>query len=372
MKVNIVQIISIITVFQLLLLSIVIITSKKRNKTKHNFLVAFLIVNALYILHFLLTDVEILKFDSYLPLDMILSTLYVIAAQLLYFYIKSLGRSYYKISKIDFFHLLPLTLLTLYSFIIHHSGLFRNYPETLTNIFWSAIHFTILCYIIRTAFIVKKFRDELRNTNSYSKRINLTWLKFILFMFAIMWFADVYVYLILLGLIPNRPRVIIDILTAFSLTVNFIFAVVIVYKGLKQSNVFSKYEINLMQNKVELSPSQIDIYIEKLHQVMNGKKPYLEPLLTIKDLAEKMSVPVRHLSRVINEKFNQNFFDFINTYRIEEAKHLLADPQYKKMNILEILYKVGFNSKSSFNDLFKKKTGVTPSTYRKMNYLHQS
>ena len=70
---------------------------------------------------------------------------------------------------------------------------------------------------------------------------------------------------------------------------------------------------------------------------------------------------------MINETVGQNFFDFVNRYRIEEAKKLLANPADKKITVLEVLYEVGFNSKSSFNTLFKKHTGLTPSEFKKKN-----
>ena len=100
---------------------------------------------------------------------------------------------------------------------------------------------------------------------------------------------------------------------------------------------------------------------------METQKPYLTPQLTIDDLSEKLSIPSWHLSRVINTSFQQNFFNFINNYRIEEAKRLMREPTNKNMTILEILYEVGFNSKSTFNDVFKKQTGMTPSEFKKSN-----
>jgi len=87
--------------------------------------------------------------------------------------------------------------------------------------------------------------------------------------------------------------------------------------------------------------------------------------LNLDNLVETLSLPARHLSQVINVAFNQNFFDFISDYRILEAKQKLYDPVYKDKTILHVLFDVGFNSKSSFNHLFKKKTGMTPSEFRK-------
>ncbi len=91
---------------------------------------------------------------------------------------------------------------------------------------------------------------------------------------------------------------------------------------------------------------------------------YLEPSLTIRELSEQVAIPVRDLSLLINRHSNQHFFDFINEFRIEKAKQLIKDPANKKLTILEILYQVGFNSKSSFNTAFKKFTNQTPTAFR--------
>ena len=78
-----------------------------------------------------------------------------------------------------------------------------------------------------------------------------------------------------------------------------------------------------------------------------------------------MEVRPKVLSQVINESLHQSFFDFVNRYRIEEAKQQLTHPEDEAITILEILYNSGFNSKSSFNTLFKKYTGLTPTEFRK-------
>ncbi|AQX05291.1 AraC family transcriptional regulator [Elizabethkingia meningoseptica] len=105
--------------------------------------------------------------------------------------------------------------------------------------------------------------------------------------------------------------------------------------------------------------------IEFLKDFMISKEPYLDSSLTIQDLAEQVKMPVKDLSALINLYMNKHFFDFINEYRIEKAKEILKDSSQKKLTILEILYQVGFNSKSSFSTSFKKHTGKTPTDFRK-------
>jgi AraC-like DNA-binding protein len=100
---------------------------------------------------------------------------------------------------------------------------------------------------------------------------------------------------------------------------------------------------------------------------MSDEKPYLIPNININELSEKVDIPMRFLSQIINDSLNQNFFDFINYYRVEESKNYLTDPKCRKLNILEILYEVGFNSKSTFNKVFKEFTGLTPTEYRQQH-----
>ncbi|CAM1341655.1 helix-turn-helix domain-containing protein [Tenacibaculum amylolyticum] len=105
--------------------------------------------------------------------------------------------------------------------------------------------------------------------------------------------------------------------------------------------------------------------IQKLRSFMDAEKPYLNPSLSIRNLAQQMKMPARELSIAINHDLNQHFFDFVNEYRIKRAMDLLTNETNPKLTVLEILYQVGFNSKSSFNTAFKKYTNVTPTQYRK-------
>jgi len=98
---------------------------------------------------------------------------------------------------------------------------------------------------------------------------------------------------------------------------------------------------------------------------MEDEKPYLDNRLSLKQLAELIDLTTNHLSQIINEKLNKNFFDFINEYRIKEVKQNLSNPKLQHYTLLAIAFQSGFNSKSSFNDIFKKNTGLTPSEYQK-------
>lgn len=103
--------------------------------------------------------------------------------------------------------------------------------------------------------------------------------------------------------------------------------------------------------------------IEAIRQLMEEKKVYRTQKLSISDIAKQLNYSPKALSALINEYFNKNFNDFINTYRVKEVEHRLASGDHKKFAIVTIALDAGFNSKSSFYEVFKKLTGKSPTVY---------
>jgi YesN/AraC family two-component response regulator len=110
---------------------------------------------------------------------------------------------------------------------------------------------------------------------------------------------------------------------------------------------------------------------EKLSGIMSGiikvmekEKLYQEAQLTLQNLADKLQVQPYQVSQAINNGMNKNFYDLVNGYRVEEAKRLLSDPKCSNFTILSIGFDAGFNSKTTFNTVFKKFTGLTPTEFR--------
>jgi AraC-like DNA-binding protein len=155
------------------------------------------------------------------------------------------------------------------------------------------------------------------------------------------------------------------ILALLSILTNFFFATALVYKGLKQPEFFSGIEEKSKYAQSKLTKHESEKHVEQLLQFMKKSKPYLEPSLSLTELAENLDIHPRYLSQEINDTLNQNFYDFVNSYRVEEAKKFFSDPVTRKKTVLEILYEVGFNSKSVFNNAFKKQTGITPTQFKK-------
>ncbi|MDQ1351253.1 MAG: Helix-turn-helix protein [Acidobacteriota bacterium] len=114
-----------------------------------------------------------------------------------------------------------------------------------------------------------------------------------------------------------------------------------------------------------LLPETVEQVLPRLLQLMEKEKVYLKADLSLKSLAQRLNVHYNYLSQIINEQLHQGFNDFINSYRIEEAKRKLLDPAEDNKTILDIAYDTGFYSKSVFNTAFKKFTGMTPSEFKK-------
>jgi len=178
---------------------------------------------------------------------------------------------------------------------------------------------------------------------------------------------------ILVGFMPFDPYEI----SFISLTLlTFLFGVF----GFHQPSIFEEVVRNeRVENSVQLELDlDLDIkkyqrsglknedvadLVNKIRKYMVIKKPYLDRDLTIFDLSSQLHISRHALSEVINEHMGMNFYNLVNEYRVKEVKDRMKSEDYRQLTILAIAYDSGFNSKSSFNTIFKEKTGQTPSQY---------
>lgn len=117
--------------------------------------------------------------------------------------------------------------------------------------------------------------------------------------------------------------------------------------------------------KSGLDKEQLQRYTSRLAILMADKKIFLQPDLTLPKLAAMVGCSVNHLSQAVNSGFHMSFFDFLNSYRIEEAKLMLRQRDGRADSILDVSFAVGFNSNSAFYAAFKKSTGQTPAQFRR-------
>jgi len=117
--------------------------------------------------------------------------------------------------------------------------------------------------------------------------------------------------------------------------------------------------------KSGLSMDQLNTYKQRLESVMNTQQVFLESDITLPKLAKLINCSVNHLSQVINLGFSMSFFDYLNKFRVDFAKGLLAESEGQDNSILYIAFAVGYNSNSAFYSAFNKYVGQTPAEYRR-------
>jgi len=228
---------------------------------------------------------------------------------------------------------------------------------------------SVTIYSILAFVEIKKHQDNLKNLVSYTSGvITLNWLKIV----SISFYLAYFILFILGGLniignyIPFDPYfVIFGFIALFSFVYSFY--------GIKQPVIFGeelKPEDEEDKNESEkyvksgLKEDQATEYLQNLITFVEEKKPYLDRNLSIHQLSLMTGIPRHFITQILNEYHKKNFFLFINEYRVKEVIKKFSDPRFNFYTILAIAFDAGFNSKTTFNAIFKNLTGVTPSEFR--------
>jgi AraC-like DNA-binding protein len=237
------------------------------------------------------------------------------------------------------------------------------------RIVYSTVFFlSVSSYSILAFIELKRHQAYLKNIVSYtSAMINLNWLKIL----SISFYVSFLVLFLLGGLnmigdfIPFDPYFVVF---AFITLFTFVYSLYVI----KQPVIFGQEIIIKSDEKKEgekytrsgLKETQAEKYLAKLISYMEEKKPYLDRNLSIQNLSDATGISRHHITQVLNEKHKKNFFTFINEYRVGEVIGRFKDPKNNNFTILAIAYDAGFNSKTTFNSIFKSQTGMTPSEFR--------
>jgi len=362
------DIINIITIFQLCFFSLFLLSLKKGNQTSHRILAVFFITQASCICNTYCWKFYAFTHENTPYLFYIGETVLFLWGPSLYFYVYSMSNSRFSFNYKHIIHLMPLLIHFSYMFFKFHiynndikrdlltSGVLNSLEQ---QIWYIIFHTLILCYIIASFIALKIYNKKIKTFFSSTERINFSWVSFILFGFVFIWVCDVTYFTV--NLFGKAPEAIIEIVYPSV----FILANIIVFRALKQPEVLIQFDEHQKYKQSTLSETDKEKYLHYLLNIMGNEKPYKIPSLTINDLSGKLLVSSKYLSQIINERLRQNFFDFINSYRIKEACKMLKDNSNDKMTILEILYEVGYNTKSSFNKAFLKFNNITPTEYRR-------
>ncbi len=285
-----------------------------------------------------------------------------------YIYVKANLIKDYRFKEGEFIHFIPLLVASIG--VLAYVWNPTMYRESLSLIF-SLIGISFEIFYFYLPFrLLKKYKAKVYENFSSLSQYNYKWIEFIIY-------ATVISYAIMLPLwFIHRFFLNKDYMEVFLTGVAFIpliYMSLVLWKILLNSDstepileaeIKTKPKPKPKYATSTLAENEKKEHLSLLQQFMTLEQVFLNPDINLKTVANQLNIPPRILSQIINEKLNQNFYDFINSYRIEHAKHLLKNPVDDRMTISQVLYASGFNSKSSFNTAFKKFTGITPSQYK--------
>ncbi len=348
----------------------VLLLTKSGKSLPDKILAAWMVVIGIHLLHFYAYTLG--YWTKYPHLVGITAPFPLFYGPMLYFYILYSVRMEKQIRKVDYLHFLPIVLSYLYliPFFFFYTAEEKQLVDQgelevfSTFITLSLIGFAIsfITYPILSYKQLTKHQKLVAVNFSYDEGINFTWLRNIIICLGVFFITTLIVLMFQrildfeFGFQPDN--------IFYGLAI--IFVIILGYFGVKQQNIFSpQLHINpIVKTEYEKSGLKATVaktYHRQLLAKMLSEKPYLDSKLTLSKLASMLAISSNHLSQIINQYEKVNFRDFVNQYRIDEFKALAKkNPHY---SILALALEAGFNSKSAFNQIFKKQTGKTPSQY---------
>lgn len=356
-----------------------LLLTKKKSSASDKLLGVWMFVFGLHIFFYYLHWLD--YWDIYPHLSGIHHPFPLLHGPFLYLYILFSLRENEPSNWLNYLHFTPALLFYIYmipflffytaeeKLMLNH-GVIDDYSGFITfSIF--AFVISAVSYAFASYRLLYQYESLTKQNFAYTESIDLNWLKFFI------WGLGFTVLVVTVIIILEEGFGV-----AFGFNTDPIYFMLLItfilylgYSGIRHKNIFSDESGNGLKILDPKSPGEYNRsglaiddavkYHKDLLELMKSVKPYLDPKLKLSDLAETLDVSVNHLSQVINQHEEKNFFDFVSSFRVEEFKTRASDPSNANYSILAIALDAGFNSKSSFNQVFKKSTGQTPSEYAK-------
>jgi AraC-like DNA-binding protein len=366
------------SVFVSLLLAFFLLTVKTQNKLANRLFAA-------YLLFFVIDNIGIFITEDFvknnLNLEFFRWTTCALTIPVFYLYILSVCFADFRLKTRHLIHAIPFIVTnTVFIFRVYFLNdadklQFYNHRSQMPEFygFQLMLGFQIILYSIGVFLVLKKYKEIYQENYTNPRTSIFKWL----FQISTVFFTLYY-----LSIAKNVLRFTdFESLWIWANVIMQFLALIVtcwfVLKALNYPELFRGIDSKLQlardilplknENTIEIKEEKSEVIttqISTLKQYMIEKEPFLEPSLTIQELSNQIEIPVRDLSILINHHMDQHFFDFVNEYRIQKAMSILKNPSKSDLTVLEILYEVGFNSKSSFNTSFKKYTNLTPTAYR--------
>lgn len=312
-------------------------------------------------------------FDETL-LPYFLATAQLLKGPMLLFYVISLTEDAFKFTRRHLLHLAPMMIAVLWLLVfqLDSSDLrFRTIGQTETerqiaNSVWHFIKIMPFFYALAAVNRVRLYRIGLHNQYSNFSPTEPTWLNMLSLGFLFTWSFSILVHVVANTVALGAPQ----ISDLFGITENYIIFILI--NALFINSVVHTHK--LLTTKPEVTKDKTDekltdSAIQKVQLGMEVQKLFLKQNLNIDEFSKRINLPVKEVSAVINKHYGTNFFEFMNSYRVEEAKRLLGDSQHADMTVMDVLLHAGFNSKSAFHRFFNRLVGMSPTEFRKQK-LH--
>ena len=374
------DVILLMTAMQCLFFAALLSISNKQKKLSTYFLAAFLLAHTLIPINELILWGAVFKLHmraNFSDFYLLPTIAYYLDGPLLFLLFKSLIFKDFSLRKLDVVHLIPLTCYVIFICFAFY-GL--SHPEKMAALWsesfvyspqfvwldlankWIRVGYACACFAL-----IYKYQFRLLDTHSSMEKSHIYWLVALNAGFFLVMFSDATL-VVFKALNTINYHFEGNLFEALGLTSNyFTFALVnlLIFSAIHQFWNFTQ-----VTNEAPEPPKKSERFINPeiaagIDRAIREKKIYMEPELTLEKLSESLDIFPRDLSMLINRHFEVNFYEFINGYRIEEAKRMLTAPEHKKTTITDIYLTVGFNSKSVFYNFFNKIEGTTPSQYRK-------
>ncbi|MCB0652231.1 MAG: AraC family transcriptional regulator [Saprospiraceae bacterium] len=299
------------------------------------------------------------------------------AGPLIYLYIRTVLEAPFKFMKKDWWHFLPVGLFILYRLVIlahdasqpdWNQGYEGEWQSNFHSVYVDPIMYqlqfsSMLLYLAFTIQLFVGYRKKVQQFFSNTYKLELRWIQI---------FLTVYCFLFVYGAMTDLiDALITDLSYVHRWWVHFFSAIAVVLFGIKAyfTDLTTLHELTFEVGEVVLGKEDhlakdYSKEKQKLSIFLEKERSYLRPDFTLKDLSRGIGKSIHDTSEIINSGFGCNFNEFVNRYRVEEVKRRLAHPDFDHLSILAIALDSGFNSKASFNRIFKQMTGLSPSAFK--------
>jgi len=305
-------------------------------------------------------------FDQFLLPHFLMISL-MLKGPVLLLYVMSITQHAFRLRLSHLAHLIPSVLLVvaMLVFNVDTNDLRLLAPAenemaiTAVTWLWNTAKVTPLLYACAAVIIVQRYRVQLKDEYSHFSTTEPSWLNVLSLGFFASWAWAVVVHLIAKFSTEETADIlgIADNYVTFAL-INALFTYSLAY-----AHQLLTTRAEPARDNSDSRPT--DEAIDRVRHIMDVEKIYLKHNLNIEQFSARVGMPVKEVSAVINKHFGTNFFEYINAYRVNEAKILLADKSIEHKTILDILLESGFNSKSAFHRFFKRLVGMSPTEFRR-------